>query len=277
MKWQSFSSSLLTAELRYIQSIHETGDLQNPDALVRHFLPVFRRLRLAWLSQKKLATLRSLPFYYYLVARTKYYDRVFLDAIAENFQLVINVGCGTDTRSYRFEHVLKRYGVKVMECDQPGSISNKQVMTMRLGTFDHVTYVPVDLNADAWPDFECQLANSNTSKALVMMEGVSPYVNVETFTQFLGFLANKLHPESLVIYDFKLSGVKDDFGLVGQTQRPFRLTSVRNEVASYHRELGYMLEQIELSSELSTRLIVGLADSGAPLYSEDAFVRLITM
>ena len=275
MKWRSFSGSMLTAEWRYIQSMHETSDLRNPDSLVRNFLPILRRWRYALLSQNKLSNLRSLPFYYYLVARTKYYDRVFLDAISDHVQFIINVGCGFDTRSYRFEHVLKQNGVKVLECDQPEAISDKQQMTKRLGTFDHVDYVSIDLNDNTWPDFECWLAKNNKTKALVLMEGVSPYVNVETFRHFLGFLARELPVGSRVAYDFKLVGVKDDFGLVGRTQRPFRLTSIREEVISYHRELGYRLDHIERSSELSMRLLTGLGKSGAPLFTEDAFVQLV--
>jgi methyltransferase (TIGR00027 family) len=266
---------MLVAELRYIQSIHETSELQNPDGLVGQFLPVLRRWSCKWLSQSKIAVLRTDPFYYYLDARTKYYDKVFLDAISDNVQFIINVGCGTDTRSCRFEDVLKQNGVKVLECDQPEAISDKQQMAKRQGTVDHVDYMSVDLNDDAWPDFEYWLAKNNTTKALVLMEGVSPYVNVETFSRFLGLLARELLVGSRVAYDFKIRGVKDDFGLVGRTQRPFRLTAITEEVIGYHEELGYRLDRMERSSDLSVRILPGLAKSGSPVFMEDALVQLV--
>ena len=31
----------------------------------------------------------------------------------------VMVGCGSDTRAYRFQDLLCRHGVKVLECDQP--------------------------------------------------------------------------------------------------------------------------------------------------------------
>ena len=114
MKRRSFSNSTSVAEWRYIQSIHETAELQNPDTFVRHFLPTLRRWRCVWLGQSKLAILRSNPFYFYLVARTKYYDGLFLDAISDKVRYIINIGCGSDTRSYRFEHIMKQHGVKVL-------------------------------------------------------------------------------------------------------------------------------------------------------------------
>ena len=64
--------------------------------------------------------------------------------------------------------------------------------------------------------------------------------------------------------DFKLRAVADDFGLVGRTQRPFRLSGDRKDVAGYHEELGYRLDHMEQSSDLTARLLTGLAKSGLP-------------
>jgi methyltransferase (TIGR00027 family) len=274
MKSLNFSNSMYVAELRHIQSIHEKTELRNPDTLVRCFLPALRRWRLGWLGQRKLAILRSDPFYYYLLARTKYYDEVFLDAISDNMQYIINVGCGSDTRPYRFEHVLKQKGVKVLECDQPQAISERQRMAKKHWAIDHIAYLAIDLNDDAWPDFEHWLGTNNTAKALVLMEGVSAYVNIETFSRFLSLLARILPTRSRVAYDFKFTGVNDDFGRVGKTQRPFRLTDVIEEVVAYHEKLGYQLGHIEHSSDLSARVLTSLENRGVPLFTEDGLVLL---
>ena len=274
MKRRSLSNLMLVAKWRYIQSIHETADFRNPDTLVHYFLPMLERWRCKWLDQKKLALLRSDPFYYYLVARTKYYDGVFFDAISNNIQNIINVGCGSDTRSFRFEHVLRKKGIKVLECDQSEAISNKQRIAKQRDTSDYIAYLPIDLNDDVWPDFEHWLKANNSAKALVLMEGVSPYVNVETFDQFLSLLASKLPAGSRVAYDFKLRGVADEFGRVGRTQRPFRLTASIEDLAAYHEKLGYRLDYMEKSSNLTARLLTGLAKSGASLFTEDGLIQL---
>ncbi len=274
MRKQNFSHSMSVAEWRHIQSIHEIDELRNPDALVKYFFPPLRRWRLSWLGQKKLSILRTDPFYDYLLARTKYYDGVFLDAISENMQYIINVGCGNDTRSHRFEQVLKQKGVKVLECDQSEAISNKQRIANQRWAFGHIEYLPIDLNDDTWPDFDHWLGRNNNGKALVMMEGVSPYVNFETFGRFLSLLARKLPTGSRVAYDFKLSGVADDFGLVGRTQRPFRLTEKIEDIVAYHEELGYRIDHIEQSSDLSARFLTSLAKSGDSLFMEDSLILL---
>lgn len=274
MAGTGFSNSMFVAEWRYIQSIHERREFRNPDTWVKRFIPTLRRWRYAWLSPHKLAGLRADPFYYYLLARTEYYDRVFLDAIGDNVRFIVNVGCGTDTRPYRFKDVLEQKGIKVLECDQPAAIEQKAALIRRQGMFDHVAYMAVNLNSAAWPELETWLRRNRAGKGLVFMEGVSPYVNSDTFNRFLSLLAIELLPGSRVAYDFKLSGVNDDFGRVGQTQWPFRLPAMRKEVADYHKKLGYRLQHMELSSELSIRLLPGQGQSGAPLFTEDALLQL---
>ena len=269
-----FSNSASVAEFRYIQSLHETSELQNPDSLVGHFLPLLQRWRCIGLSQSKLALLRTKPFYYYLDARTRYYDKVFLDAIADHAQYIINVGCGMDTRAYRFEPVLSQKGVTVLECDQPQAIQVKQSMAKRVGDRGHVTYVSLDLNDDTWPDFEHWLVKNNTAKVLVMMEGVSPYINVESFSRFLKVLAGNLPRGSCVAYDFKLRGVADEFGRVGRTQKPFRLGGGRAEITAFHEQLGFRLEHFERSSDLTVRLLANLEKPRPPLFLDDALIQL---
>ena len=274
MKIRGFSNLIYVAELRYLQSLHEQPELQNPDRLVGQFLPPLRRWRCRWLSQRRMAIPWTAPFYYYLLARTKYYDTVFLNAITAQVQYIINVGCGTDTRAYRFEDALTRNGVRVVECDILKAIQIKQSAAKRVGDCGHVTYVSIDLNDYTWPDFEDWLAKHHPAKAMVLMEGVSPYINAETFTRFLRFLAGTLPRGSRVAYDLKLAGVADEFGRIGQTQRPFRVGAGRENMAIFHEKLGYRLDHMEGSAELTTRLVGSLNVTRSPLFLEDALIQL---
>ena len=238
LKLPSVSNLMYVARLRYIQSIHESSERRNPDLLVRHFIPLLERWRSAWISQDELSKLRMNPFYYYLVARTRYYDQVFSDAVAEGVKSIVSVGCGSDTRPYRIMQILKSNGVRVLECDQPEAIRVKQRISKRWQGLDHVDYLPIDLNDGAWPDLTRWVDERPDRKTLVLIEGVSPHVDGVSFEQFLLLLASKLTAGSLVAYDFKTRGVEDDFGRKGRTESPFRLPSARSEVAAFHETHG---------------------------------------
>ncbi len=277
MKKLAFSNSLKVAERRYIQSIHERTELQNPDRLVGLFLPLVRRWRCRWLSQGTIAALQTDPIYYYLLARTRYYDTVFLNAITADVQYIINIGCGTDTRAYRFEQALRNKNVKILECDQPKAIQIKQDLAKRVGSNGNLAYISIDLNQDRWADFETWLGKNKTVKALVFMEGVAPYINAETFAKFLRFLAKNLSRGSRVAYDFKLRGFDETFDGDGRTPKLFRLGAGREEVVVFHKEIGYQLDHMEGSADLTTRLLAGLNVSRSCLFIEDALIQLEVM
>jgi hypothetical protein len=49
------------------------------------------------------------------------------------------------------------------------------------------------------------------------------------------------------------------------------------EVVSYHEKLGYRVDHIERSAELSMRLLTGLAKSSVPLFTEDGLIQLTVL
>jgi methyltransferase (TIGR00027 family) len=267
---------MFVARLRYIQSVHERPEWRNPDRLVRHFIPFLERCRLAWVGQQEVSKLRENPFYYYLVARTKYYDQVLSEAVADGVQSIVNVGCGTDTRAYRFSHLFNRRGIRVLECDRPEAIRAKQRIVKRWQDGQHIEYLQIDLNAGAWPDLARWLQKAG--RTLVLMEGVSPYIDDVSFGRFLSLLASTLAAGSQVAYDFKVRGFDDDLGREGRTRRPFRLPTANGDgdVAAFHEAHGLQLEHLELSSQLWARQLPGVENPVVPAFAEDVLVQLRT-
>jgi len=227
-----------------------------------------------FLDRKSLADLRADPFYFFLLARTKHYDQIVQAAVADGIKHLVEIGCGTDTRAHRFERLLRSSSVRVLECDQPQAISIKKRLAQKLGRGEHIDYLPIDLDAPPSPDFRRWLGVPNVPKTLVMMEGVSPYVNHEAFSEFLRFLSATLPRGSSVAYDFKIRGIRDDFGQETGDARLFRLPNVRADVASFHRDRGLTLELMESGAELAARQLPGFHDLMTPPFSEDVVLHL---
>src|SRR5882762_319698 len=141
----NLSNSMYVAHLRHIQSIHESPARRNPDNLVRYFLPMLERSRGASIGQYKLTQLRADPFYYFLVARTKYYDQVLIEAVSDGVQRILSVGCGSDTRAYRFKDLLCSKRVSVLECDLAEAIRERQRLVKRWNDLHHVRHMAIDL------------------------------------------------------------------------------------------------------------------------------------
>jgi methyltransferase (TIGR00027 family) len=226
-------------QLRYIQSRCES----NPDALVGAFLSPAQRLACILRGTLFLPRLRANPFYYYLLARTRHYDQLFLDAVRDGVACIVNIGCGSDTRAYRFAPLLQAKGITVLECDQPQAIYAKREMAARRFSTAHVRYLPLELNNG----LTAALDEVPPGRAFVMMEGVSPYVDRAKFEAFLRLLCTRLAPGSVLAYDFKLEGI-------GAAQL-FRLTGERDAVAAYHQALGFRLRSLESSASLTRRML----------------------
>jgi len=267
------SLMLKVGQLRYIQSQRESGELRNPDALVWKFLSPGQRWNCLWRGRLLLERLRADPFYYYLVARTKHYDDCFLEAVRDGFERIVNVGCGSDTRAYRFASLLREHEVRVLECDQASAIAAKQVIARREMPMQHVDYLPIDLNETTWPDLESWLARGAGGRTLVMMEGVTPYVNEASFTAFLKMLRRMLAPESRLAYDFKISGLDDGFGLNDRTSHPFRLPLDGPRVAAFHAAAGYDVTSLESGADLSRRLLPSLVSANRVPFMNDALLK----
>jgi len=252
-------------QLRYIQAHCEPVDTRNPDALVGAFLSPGQRLASRLRGALFLRRLRANPFYHYILARTRHYDEVFLGAVRDGVSCIVNIGCGSDTRAYRFAPLLQRKGITVLECDQPQAIHAKRDMAARRWPSAHVRYLPLDLNekeSGSDPD----LWEHASGRALVLMEGVSPYIERTKFEAFLRQLSARLEPGSVLAYDFKLQGVAPGFGHPAS----FRLPPERDAVAAYHRPLGFQLQQLETSAGLTRRLLL----RASPLFEEDCLACL---
>src|SRR4051812_36240583 len=167
-------------QLRYIQSLCEPAERRNPDALVGAFLSRGQRLASRLRGALFLGRLRANPFYHYVLARTRYYDGLFLRAVNDSVACIVNIGCGSDTRAYRFAPLLQSKGITVLECDQPRAIDAKRELAARRFPTAHVRYAPLELNKG----FATVLDQAPPGRAFVMMEGVSPYIERTKFEAF---------------------------------------------------------------------------------------------
>lgn len=271
----NLSYMMKVGQIRHIQARYEAAAARNPDTMVWHFLTPAERLGCALRGLFLLKRLRRNPFYYYALARTRYYDELFARAICGNAGFIINIGCGGDTRAYRWREQLIKHRVAMIECDQPIAIEEKEKVARRALIADHVQYLSIDLNDAHWPAFNQRLDSLAGKHGFVMMEGVSPYVDADAFEAFLTLLASKLEPGSEIAYDYKILGLADKFGHTEGRNKPFRLGSDATEAQGFHARLGLVQRHHELGSNLLDRLINSalLQDQGR--FDEDALVQCV--
>lgn len=270
----NLSYMMKVGQIRHIQAEYEVDGARNPDTLVRHLLTARERFACAVRGRLLLGRLRADPFYHYVLARTRHYDGLFEQAIAAGHRYILNIGCGGDTRAYRWREQLTTASVTMVECDQRAAIEQKERLARRTLRADHVQYMAIDLNDGVWPELTQWLRRHGGDRGFVMLEGVSPYIDRASFEVFLKLLSGELAPGSRVAYDYKLAGVADDFGRLDVRMQPFRLGSDPKRAAEFHARLGFEQVRHELGSALVDRLVASAALPGFPRFEEDALVQL---
>jgi methyltransferase (TIGR00027 family) len=121
----------------------------------------------------------------YLLARTAFFDRVVVAAIADGIDQLVTLGAGYDGRSLRYAHD----GVRFFEVDLARTQADKLGRLARLGVeTSGVTFVAADFAAD---DVGARLvaAGLGDRPAAFLLEGVVPYLDEATLRRLLTAVA----------------------------------------------------------------------------------------
>ena len=253
------------ASRRYLQHGREEGVRRNPDHLVRHLLT---EEELAHAETEELEALRAFPFYHYLLARTRFYDAVVLDALGDGVTQIVVFGAGLDTRAYRFSEELRRAGARVVETDLAEPIARKRERVDALGEHAHVTYHALDLAApglDAWP---ASTGLSPDEPTLLYAEGVSLYLSAEAVRGWL--TACRWFRRSTFAYDLGVASRADRMVRLVRKRSSFRLSPESSAVRRFHGRCGWRVrERLPAPELMRARLDY---DFGRPWESDMAVV-----
>lgn len=275
-KLSEYSNLSATARYRHIQSIHENNDLRNPDILAGALMSPRERRKCFRLNYFSLTRLRRNPYYFYLNARTKFYDQLILDAVSTGIGRILIIGAGFDTRLYRFGGHLAANHVDLAECDQPNAIAIKQKLAKQLPYSGNIRYLSADLNhGDSWNPIIEWLKSKNNVPSLVYLEGVSPYIESSRYLEFLTTLHSVMPENSWLAYDFKKEGLEDNFGVTSEIPSPFRMKIDSDTIKEIHGNLGFKEATLITPSELMQIHTPSWNSDVSPLFHEDAIVKLV--
>lgn len=131
-----------------------------------------------------------------IISRTKYMDDVLEAAIADKFDVVVNLGGGYDTKCLRFDFK----GLEYYHVDQKPVMDNyKNVMSgLEGGIPAHVKFVPIDFNTQNLGDELVKAGYDKDKKTLFLWEGVTQYITLEAVSGTLEYIASCLKGSQVV-------------------------------------------------------------------------------
>lgn len=209
-------TALFAALRRTIANKEYRNERFGPDDLAEIFLPPrfrfflrFERIR-ANTKDRLNGLLPGLNEY--MIARTAYFDRLFVDALNSNTPQIVLLGAGYDSRAYRFAN--SNHGTRIFELDAAPTQDRKKkcLRKARVEFPQHVTFVPIDFNQESLGDALERAGYASDQKTLFIWEGVSYYLEVESVTTTLEFVSHGSHPESAIAFDYTISVSEENIG-----------------------------------------------------------------
>ncbi|WP_141733376.1 class I SAM-dependent methyltransferase [Oligoflexus tunisiensis] len=135
------------------------------------------------------------------VFRTAAIDRILLQAAQKGGIQVVLCGAGYDSRSLRFP---KDLPIRWFELDHPATQAKKQITLQKAGLQSPSTMIPLDFESDFLQQNDLLLRHGldQSVPTFFLMEGVSYYLQEESFARFLTWIASQLIDHMEVIFNF---------------------------------------------------------------------------
>ncbi len=123
--------------------------IRGPDHLAKIYLKNFYRLLLTFHKLTLAIAKRKVPgTYEYVIARTKFFDDVFNQALVDNYPQIVFLGAGYDTRPYRFQDSIKQ--TEIFELDAPTTqqIKKQFLKKSNISIPNKLHFVPINFNKE---------------------------------------------------------------------------------------------------------------------------------
>jgi len=202
-------TALFAALYRAVANKEFKNERFGSDYLAEYFLPshfkFFIKFKKIRANVKNKSNKLTPGMYEYVLARTAFFDNVFIDALNKNIPQIVLLGAGYDTRAYRFARLNNT--TKIIDLDI-ATTQNRKKKCLKKAQIDipkHVTLVPINFNKESLKNVLEKAGYDNNEKTLFIWEGVSYYLEPESVDATLEFVNNSSHKESVIAFDYAIS------------------------------------------------------------------------
>jgi methyltransferase (TIGR00027 family) len=202
-----------TAELmclcRAISSLETDPYYRSDDRVALSLLPDFLKLliHIPSVGRLLLKVFTAKGIYEYVIARTKYIDAVFRQALSNRFSQILLFGAGFDTRAMRFQEEARQ--TMIFEMDTPITLEAKlkQYQKRNLIIPSNVVFVPINFDRESLPLKLDQVGFKRDERSLFIMEGVLEYLQPQSVDQTFRTIRELAGTGSEVLFNYVYASV----------------------------------------------------------------------
>jgi methyltransferase (TIGR00027 family) len=259
-EWTCMSRAISSLEKR---EHYKSGDFISVKLLpgfinVLIHIPFFRRYFIKVLAPRGM--------YEYVIARTKYIDSIFQEALTNQFSQVLIMGAGFDTRALRFQSQSR--GADIFELDVAVTQQAKihQYAKRGLTVPAYVHFVAIDFDKELLSEKLEEAGFARNERCLFVMEGLLMYLQQESVDTTFRVCSDFAGKDSEFVFDVIHASVARHEGRYQYEEQAVK------RVGGVGEQWQFGLEQEEIGSFLSAYRI-SLVESCNAQQLEDRYFR----
>jgi methyltransferase (TIGR00027 family) len=192
--------------------------------------PIIRRRFLKWFGSEGI--------YEYVIARTKFIDYEFKNALEEGYEQILIFGAGFDSRAVRFANISKN--VRIFEMDVPVTQNDKIDCYRKKGIVipGNLVFIPIDFEKQRITERLSESGFAMNKKSLFILEGLTMYLQSESVDQTFKIIQEYAGQGSKIVFDYIYASVLRNEKLYYGEPGMLRRTAKVNEAWVFGIEKG---------------------------------------
>lgn len=261
-------TAAMTCSCRAASYYEENPCYRSDDHVATLLVPWFVRFmsKSSFLRRPIISRFAPKGVYEYVIARTRYIDRIFTDAVNQGVEQVLIFGAGYDTRSTR----LLRDGdsTRVFEVDAEVTQDSKLERFREVGVPvpDNTTYISIDFLKDDPKESLRENGFQTGRRCLFILEGLLMYLDEEAVEKTFQLMYELSDEGSTVVFDYvyasvlrhegKYYGERELQNNVSSGGEPWTFGFEEGQVGEYLLNRGYSIVEESNSETLEKRFFI---------------------
>ena len=277
------STAGIVSFFRACANKEKNKQIRGPDYLAKIFFKGWDRLLLKFHRLTLPMARRRVPgTYEYLIARTKFFDDIFKQALVENYPQIVFLGAGYDTRPYRFKDYINQ--TKIFELDVPTTqqIKKQFLKASNVSIPEQLHFVPINFNKEDLGEVLIKAGFKKNHKTLFIWEGVTEYLTPEAVDSTLDFISKNSSGSTVAfnyIYKSVIDGTCDYYGAkeifkaVAKSEEPYQFGIEEGKIEQFLNDRGFEVVSHYAAEDLEKKYLT--TDDGSSFGRISGFVCIV--
>ncbi len=254
-----------TTLCRAVSYMETRKEFKSEDWIAPRVLPRFVRMIIMSAPIRRVVTTTVMPrgMYEYVIARTRYIDDAFQQALQDGFSQIFIMGAGFDSRSIRFSGRASK--TRVFELDAPHTQRAKldQYRRERITFPSNLVLIPIDFERQTLAQRLAETGFQKGEKSMFILEGLTMYLERQSIDETFRVISDYAGPGSRVIFDYVLAcmlrregldyGEKEILSAVTRAGETWRFAMDKDEVEPFAKRYGLRIIDQLCAEDLENR------------------------